>query len=141
MVASHWMASRLRLAGQTQKESDGTDIGASVGMAPGVWSAESRRPVRGRVRRVAGQSGTEWADIKVTLGDRPGHSGECPETRDPGRQHAARLSQPIRVFEADDLTMLIGPDESATLLEIAVAHAEGIDFIVHAMAARPKFLE
>jgi hypothetical protein len=45
------------------------------------------------------------------------------------------------VFEADDLTMLIGPDESATLLEIAVAHAEGIDFIVHAMAARPKFLE
>jgi hypothetical protein len=37
--------------------------------------------------------------------------------------------------------MLIGPDESSTLLEIGVAHAEGIDFIVHAMAARPKFLE
>jgi len=53
--------------------------------------------------------------------------------------HAYR--NPIRVFEADDLTMLIGPDESAALLEIGVAHAEGIDFIVHAMAARPKFLE
>ena len=53
--------------------------------------------------------------------------------------HAYR--NPIRVFEVDDLTMLIGPDESATLLEIGVAHAEGIDFIVHAMAARPKFLE
>ena len=48
---------------------------------------------------------------------------------------------PIRVLLLDDLTMLIGPDESATLLEIGVAHAEGIDFIVHAMAARPKFLE
>jgi limonene-1,2-epoxide hydrolase len=59
--------------------------------------------------------------------------------RDDNMLHAYR--NPIRVFEADDLTMLIGPDESATLLEIGVAHAEGIDFIVHAMAARPKFLE
>jgi hypothetical protein len=59
--------------------------------------------------------------------------------RDDNMLHAYR--NPIRVFEVDDLTMLIGPDESATLLEIGVAHAEGIDFIVHAMAARPKFLE
>ena len=59
--------------------------------------------------------------------------------RDDNMLHAYR--NPIRLFEADDLTMLIGPDESATLLEIGVAHAEGIDFIVHAMAARPKFLE
>jgi hypothetical protein len=59
--------------------------------------------------------------------------------RDDNMLHAYR--NPVRVFEADDLTMLIGPDESATLLEIGVAHAEGIDFIVHAMAARPKFLE
>jgi hypothetical protein len=48
---------------------------------------------------------------------------------------------PIRVFDLDDLTMLIGPDQSARLLEIGVAHAESIDFIVHAMAARPRFLE
>ena len=53
--------------------------------------------------------------------------------------HAYR--NPIRVFDVDDLIMLIGPDQSATLLEIGVAHGEGIDFIVHAMAARPKFLE
>jgi hypothetical protein len=48
---------------------------------------------------------------------------------------------PIRVFDLDDLTMLIGPDASARLLEIGVTHAEGIEFIVHAMTARPKYLE
>lgn len=48
---------------------------------------------------------------------------------------------PIRVFDLDDLSMLIGPDQAAGLLEIGVAEAEGIEFIVHAMAARPKFLE
>jgi hypothetical protein len=53
--------------------------------------------------------------------------------------HAYR--NPIRVFDLDDLTMLIGPDTTARLLEIGVAEAEGIEFIVHAMAARPKFLE
>ncbi len=53
--------------------------------------------------------------------------------------HAYR--NPIRVFDIDDLTMLIGPDASARLLEIGVARAEGIDFVVHAMPARPKFVE
>lgn len=53
--------------------------------------------------------------------------------------HAYR--NPIRVFDLDDLTMLIGPDTSARILEIGVAEAEGVEFIVHAMAARPKFLE
>lgn len=53
--------------------------------------------------------------------------------------HAYR--HPIRVFDLDELTMLIGPDESARLLEIGVASAEGLDFIVHAMPARSKFLE
>ena len=53
--------------------------------------------------------------------------------------HAYR--NPIRVFEFDDLIMLIGSDRAARMLEIGVAHAEGIDFIVHAMPARPKFLE
>jgi hypothetical protein len=47
---------------------------------------------------------------------------------------------PIRVFEVDDLTMLIGPDRAARLLEIGVVSAEGIEFIVHAMPARDKFL-
>jgi hypothetical protein len=53
--------------------------------------------------------------------------------------HAYR--HPIRVFDLDDLTMLIGPDRAARLLEIGVAHAESIDFVVHAMPARPKFVE
>jgi hypothetical protein len=52
--------------------------------------------------------------------------------------HAYR--NPIRVFEVDDLTMLIGPDHATRLLEIGVASAEGIEFIVHAMPARDKYL-
>lgn len=47
---------------------------------------------------------------------------------------------PIRVLVLDDLTMLIGPDLAARLLEIGVSTSEGIDFIVHAMPARPKFI-
>jgi hypothetical protein len=46
---------------------------------------------------------------------------------------------PIRVLLLDDLTMLLGPDLSARLLEVGVSNREGIDFIVHAMPARPKF--
>lgn len=53
--------------------------------------------------------------------------------------HAYR--NPIRVFDLEDLTMLIGPDQSARLLEIGVAHAEPIDFVIHAMSARPRSLE
>ena len=53
--------------------------------------------------------------------------------------HAYR--NPIRVFDMEDLVMLIGPDRAARLLEIGIAHAGGIDFIVHATAARSKFLE
>jgi hypothetical protein len=53
--------------------------------------------------------------------------------------HAYR--NPTRVFELDDLTMLVGPDRSANLLEVGVTTAEGIDFVVHAMVVRPRFLE
>ena len=47
---------------------------------------------------------------------------------------------PIRVLRLDDLTMLIGPDRTARLLEIGVSNGEGVEFIVHAMSARPKFI-
>ena len=47
---------------------------------------------------------------------------------------------PLRVFQANSLTMLIGADWAGRLLEIGVASAGGIDFIVHAMPARPRFL-
>ena len=53
--------------------------------------------------------------------------------------HAYR--HPIRVFEIDELVMLVGPTASGALLEVGVAQAEGIEFVVHAMPARPKFLE
>ena len=53
--------------------------------------------------------------------------------------HAYR--HPVLAYEFDDLTMLVGPDLAARLLEIGVATAEGIEFIIHAMPARSKFLE
>lgn len=53
--------------------------------------------------------------------------------------HAYRY--PIRVFDLDDLTMLIGADSSGRLTEVGVTAAEGVEFIVHAMPARTKFLE
>ncbi len=52
--------------------------------------------------------------------------------------HAYR--HPIRVFEFDDLTMLIGADRTGRMLEVGLATAEGLELIVHAMLARPKFL-
>jgi hypothetical protein len=52
--------------------------------------------------------------------------------------HAYR--NPIRVFQQDDLIMLIGADETGRLLEVGVVTGEGVEFIVHAMAARPRFL-
>jgi hypothetical protein len=36
--------------------------------------------------------------------------------------------------------MLIGTDQAGQPLEVGVAEAEGIDFIVHAMPTRPRFL-
>lgn len=48
---------------------------------------------------------------------------------------------PIRVFTLDDLTTLIRGDRSAHSPEIGVVTSdEGIEFVVHAMAARPTFL-
>ena len=51
--------------------------------------------------------------------------------------HAYR--HPTRVLQLDDLVMLIGPSQTGQLLEIGVSRADGIDFIIHAMPARPKF--
>ncbi len=52
--------------------------------------------------------------------------------------HAYR--HPTRVLELDNLVMLIGPSRTGQFLEIGVSYAEGIDFIVHAMPARAKFI-
>jgi len=47
---------------------------------------------------------------------------------------------PIRVLQLDDLVMLIGPSRTSQFLEIGVSTADGIDFIIHAMPARAKFI-
>ena len=52
--------------------------------------------------------------------------------------HAYR--NPIRVFDLGDLVMLIGGDQNGRLLEVGIAEGEGVEFIVHAMPARSKFL-
>ena len=54
--------------------------------------------------------------------------------------HAYR--NPIRTIDLpdDNLTMLIGPDRASRLLEIGVSTVEGIEFVIHAMPVRPKFL-
>ena len=52
--------------------------------------------------------------------------------------HAYR--HPTRVLVLDDLVMLIGASRAGQLLEIGVRNADGIDFIIHAMPARAKFI-
>ncbi len=54
--------------------------------------------------------------------------------------HAYR--NPIRWIDLheDEITMLIGPDHTGRLLEIGVATGEGIEFVIHAMPARDKYL-
>ncbi|MDE3202976.1 MAG: hypothetical protein KGQ66_01995 [Acidobacteriota bacterium] len=74
------------------------------------------------------------------MADGPGHPGEA---RKHGVAHDDMLHAyrtPIRVFEFDELTMLIGPDPAGRLLEVGMVTAEGTEFIVHAMPARQKFL-
>jgi hypothetical protein len=51
----------------------------------------------------------------------------------------ARCS-PTRVFDLHGPTRLIAAATDGHLLEIGVVEGDGIDFIVHAMTARNKFL-
>lgn len=46
---------------------------------------------------------------------------------------------PVRVFQLDDLVMLIGPSTSGALIEIGISASVDRDVIVHAMSARSKF--
>ena len=69
-----------------------------------------------------------------------GHPRQCAATRVADATCSMRTANPVRVFELDDLHMLVGPDRAARLLEVGVATAEGVEFVVHAMPARDKFL-
>lgn len=65
-------------------------------------------------------------------------SARKPGMADDDMLHAYR--NPIRVFELDELPLLIGADAAGRLLEIGAPGAGGIEFIVHAMATRQKLL-
>ncbi len=47
----------------------------------------------------------------------------------------------ITVFDQPDFSMLVGPDHAARLLEVGVVADEVNDYVIHAMPARPKYLE
>jgi len=54
-------------------------------------------------------------------------------------RHAWR--NPVGAWELEEgLTMLIGPDRAARMLEVGIADSEEGPLIVHAMPARAKFL-
>lgn len=54
--------------------------------------------------------------------------------------HAYR--NPIRAFELDEsLTMLVGPEHAGNVLEVGVVAGDLSPVIVHAMRARPRFLQ
>jgi hypothetical protein len=42
--------------------------------------------------------------------------------------------------EQPDVTMLIGPDATARLLEVGVIETDDQDYVIHAMTARSKYL-
>jgi hypothetical protein len=39
-----------------------------------------------------------------------------------------------------DFTMFVGPDQAANLLEIGVVEDEEVEYVIHAMRARPQYL-
>ena len=58
---------------------------------------------------------------------------------DPDMEHAVRHAR-RRIRMDEDLTMLLGPSTSGTLLEIGVLGLDSDDpVIIHAMSLRPKF--
>ncbi len=44
------------------------------------------------------------------------------------------------MFDLGELLMLIGADQKGRFIEVGIAEGEGVEFIVHAMPARSKFL-
>ena len=47
----------------------------------------------------------------------------------------------ITVPDQPGFSMVLGPDQSAQLLEIGVLADEDNDYVIHAMPARPKYLK
>jgi len=54
-------------------------------------------------------------------------------------EHA--VAHPVRAFDLDDgFTMLIGAGVTGALFEVGVVESDDVPVVVHAMAARAKFL-
>jgi hypothetical protein len=84
----------------------------------------------------SGQSRGAWRDLRDNARSA---SARKHGIADNDILHA--FHHPVRVFVLDDLTMLIGGDRSGHPLESGLATSDdGIEFVVHAMAARPRFL-
>ena len=74
--------------------------------------------------------------------------GARPIIADSARKHGVRdddmlraYDHPIRMYELDEgFTLIIGPSQSADILEIGVVDGDLAPVIVHAMPAREKFL-
>jgi len=48
---------------------------------------------------------------------------------------------PVRIFDLDDgFTLIIGPAQDTSLLEVGIVDSDLAPVIVHAMPARAKFL-
>jgi hypothetical protein len=56
------------------------------------------------------------------------------------RHALANAVTSVTSAEQPDFTMLVGPDQSANLLEIGVVEADEIEYVIHAMRARPQYL-
>jgi hypothetical protein len=52
--------------------------------------------------------------------------------------HAWR--NPIRIFDEDDMRMIVGPDRAGNLLEVGASTRGSEPRIVHVMVARKKWL-
>jgi hypothetical protein len=77
-------------------------------------------------------------------------SKDPPNRTDSARRHGVNDEDipdahrnPVRIIDLpdDNLTMLIGPDRAARLLEIGVSSVDGIEFVIHAMPAGDKYLK
>ena len=73
-----------------------------------------------------------------------GDPGECSQARvsDDGIRHAvANALVGSSVDDRTDFMMLVGPDQSGTLLVVGVIVADDIEYVVHAMRARRQYLD
>ena len=50
------------------------------------------------------------------------------------------VANPVRIVDADDFTMIVGPDRTGRLIEVGVSETDYDLVIFHAMPARDRYL-